>query len=186
MSLFGRTSRRRDPMLGHSFLVTLVDSTSSMALSKSDVMAAINRRATAGFSECTGLESELEIEEYREGGRNGEVLKFPTRNKWSNIVLKQGVGVGGDLWAWYRGFVEGRGRRRDGIVALLDERQFPMTVWTFRRGLPAKYVGPAFNAAQSSVAIETLEIAHEGLAMFDNADNPASGMLDLGALKEVF
>ena len=68
-----------------------------------------------------------------------------------------------DLWDWYYGFVEGRGKRRDGLIVLQNERRLPVSTWNFKRGLPAKWTGPAFNAEASELAIETLEIAHEGL-----------------------
>src|SRR5205823_11928582 len=95
--------------------------------------------------------------------RNGGALRFPGRVSWSNITLKNGMGLGTALWAWHYGFVQGVGRRRDGTVVLLDEAGVPATIWYFRRGLPVKYSGPSLNATQNNVAIEALEIAHEGL-----------------------
>ena len=59
--------------------------------------------------------------------------------------------------------MEGKGKRRDGIVALLTDLHMPHNIWYFRRGLPVKYTGPSLNAAQSSVAIESIEITHEGI-----------------------
>ena len=52
----------------------------------------------------------MQAEEYREGGRNGEVLKFPNRVTWSPITLKRGVAVSTDLWDWLYGFVTGHGQ----------------------------------------------------------------------------
>jgi phage tail-like protein len=118
--------------------------------------------AVGGFSECSGLEMSLKVEEYREGGRNSTVLKFPTRVEWSNITLKKGIG-GPALWDWHYGFVEGQGKRRDGIIALLTDLRVPHNIWYFRRGLPVKYTGPTLNATQNNVAIESIEIAHEGI-----------------------
>ena len=128
------------------------------------IMSAIFDVALGGFTECGGLEMSLQIEEFREGGNNGRALKFPTRVTWSNITLKKGVSSGTELWDWHYSFAVGRGRRRDGLIVLLDDRQVPHNVWFFRRGLPVKYTGPALNAAQSSIAIESLEIAHESRA----------------------
>jgi phage tail-like protein len=91
------------------------------------------------------------------------VLKFPNRVTWTNLTLKKGIGVGTALWDWHYGFVLGRGRRRDGTIMLLDEQRQPQQVWFFRRGLPVKYTGPSLNATQNNVAIETLEVAHEGI-----------------------
>jgi phage tail-like protein len=67
------------------------------------------------------------------------------------------------LWDWHYGFVEGVGKRRDGIIVLLNDLHLPNNIWRFSRGLPVRYVGPVMNATQNSVAIESIEIAHEGI-----------------------
>jgi phage tail-like protein len=118
-----------------------------------------------GFSECTGLELGFDVEDFKEGGNNGTVLRFPTRAKWTNIRLKRGVALSDDLWQWHYGFVQGIVTRRDGVVTLLDEQQNPVKVWAFKRGLPVRWTGPSLNAAQSQIAVEELEIAHEGLTL---------------------
>lgn len=158
------TGRRDDPVLNHNFIISLLDSSGASGLFGAVGMSAIFDVALGGFTECGGLEMSLQIEEFREGGNNGRALKFPTRVTWSNITLKKGVSSGTELWDWHYSFAVGRGRRRDGVIVLLDDRQVPHNVWFFRRGLPVKYTGPALNAAQSSIAIESLEIAHEGLS----------------------
>jgi phage tail-like protein len=158
------TGRRDDPVLNHNFVISLLDSSSVSGLFGSIGLSAIFDAALGGFSECGGLEMSLQVEEFREGGNNGRLLKFPTRVTWSNITLKKGVTSGTELWDWHYSFTEGKGKRRDGVIVLLDDRQVPHNVWYFRRGLPVKYTGPALNATQSSVAIESVEIAHEGLS----------------------
>ena len=163
MAVLGAVGVRLDPLLSYNFLISLLDTSSSLAIAKSVALAAIMDVALGGFSECSGLEMSLDVEEYDEGGRNGHTLKFPTRVKWSNITLKKGVGAGTDLWDWHYGFVEGRGKRRDGIVVLQNDLHIPNNIWYFRRGLPVKYTGPTMNAAQTSVAIESIEITHEGI-----------------------
>jgi len=162
-SVLGSVGIRPDPLLGYNFLVSLLDTSSTLALARSVALSAVLDVAVGGFSECSGLEMTLDVEEYREGGRNGTVLKFPTRVKWTNITLKKGIGAGQGLWDWHYGFVEGRGTRRDGVIALLNDLHLPNNIWYFRRGLPVKYTGPAMNATQNSVAIESIEIAHEGI-----------------------
>jgi phage tail-like protein len=159
-----------NPPLSYNFLITLVDSSSVLTT----VVTSIQHVAVGGFSECSGLESSQKIEEYNEGGRNGAVLKFPGRVSWNNIVLKRGVTLSPDLWDWYYSFVEGRGRRRDGVIALQNDLHLPVQIWNFKRGLPAKWTGPSMNATQNSVAIESIEIAHEGLVRMLP---PASGPL---------
>jgi phage tail-like protein len=163
MALLSKTALRGDPVLNHNFVISLIDTSSTLALVGSLALSAISDVALGGFSECTGLEMSLQVEEYKEGGRNSEVLKFPTRVTWSNITLKKGIGVGMELWDWHYGFVEGKGKRRDGVIMLLNDLQVPNNIWCFRRGLPVKYTGPALNATQNNVAIESIEIAHEGI-----------------------
>jgi phage tail-like protein len=157
------TGLRRDPALNHNFLISLVDSTSGVGPTAPPALASILDAALGGFSECTGLDLTLTPEEYKEGGNNGGVLKFASRATWSNITLKRGVTDGTELWDWHFGFVEGRGKRRDGVIVLLDEARLPVQVWFFRRGLPVKYSGPTLNASQNGIAVEAVEIAHEGI-----------------------
>jgi phage tail-like protein len=162
-SVRGGVGLRADPLLGYNFLINLLDSSSGLVLAAPGALSAISDIALGGFSECSGLEMALDVEEYREGGYNGTVQKFPTRMKWSNIILKKGMGAGTALWDWHYGFAEGSGRRRDGVIMLLNDLRQPNNIWCFRRGLPVKYTGPTMNAAQNNVAIETLEITHEGI-----------------------
>jgi phage tail-like protein len=151
-------------VLNHNFVVTLIDTSSTMALVGSLAGSAILDVALGGFSECSGLDITLQIEEYKEGGNNGGLLKFPTRVSWPNITLKKGVGISSALWDWHYGYVEGKGKRRDGLIVLMNELHVPNCIWYFRRGLPIKYTGPSMNAQQNQVAIESIEIAHEGIS----------------------
>jgi phage tail-like protein len=163
MAVLGTVGVRLDPVKSYNFLISLLDTSSSLALAQSIALSAINDVALGGFSECSGLEMSLDVEEYKEGGRNGEILKFPTRVKWSNITLKKGVGASTALWDWHYGFVQGQVKRRDGIIFLQNDLHIPNNIWYFRRGLPVKYTGPTMNASQSNVAIEAIEITHEGI-----------------------
>jgi phage tail-like protein len=119
--------------------------------------------ALGGFSEASGLEMTLKTEDYNEGGRNGEVLHFPTRVQWSSITLKKGISAGNALWDWHYSFVEGKGKRRDGVIVLMTDLHVPHNIWCFKRGLPVKYSAPSLNATQNNVAVESIEISHEGL-----------------------
>lgn len=154
------TALRSDPLLNHNFVIHLLDSSGTPSLG---AVADLAGSLVGGFSECTGIEMSMKIEEFSEGGRNGEVLKFAGRTSWANITLRKGISAGTGLWDWYYSFVEGRGKRRDGVIILLNELRVPSAIWQFKRGLPAKYSGPALNASQNNVAIESIEIAHEGI-----------------------
>lgn len=153
---------RSDPFMGFNFLIWLIDTSSLLAA----VMTAINMVAEAGFSECSGLDGSLKVEEYTEGGENSFVHKFPTRMSHSNIVLKRGVSFSEDLWNWHFDYVNGNGKRRDGLILMQNELHIPVKIWAFKRGLPLKWTGPTLNAGQGALAFETLEIAHEGLELF--------------------
>jgi phage tail-like protein len=163
MAVLSKTALRNDPVLNHNFVVSLIDTSSTLAIVGSALLSGLLDAAAGGFSECQGLESSLKVEEYGEGGNNGTLLKFPGRMSWGNLTLKRGVAANTSLWDWAYGFVEGRGKRRDGVVVLMDGAMVPANVWYFRRGLPLKYSGPQLNASQSNVALESIEIAHEGL-----------------------
>jgi phage tail-like protein len=154
------TPIRIDPLGGFNFYVTLIDNSS---IAGTLITASIDF-TTAGFSECSGLDATVEIMDYREGGVNDYVHRFATRASYSNLTLKHGlISLDDDLWSWHYDWVQGVGTRKDGLVFLLDDSQTPAKVWRFKSGIPTKWVGPALNASQSTVAVESLEIAHEGL-----------------------
>jgi phage tail-like protein len=154
---------RADPPFTHNFLISLLDTTSGGSLALTIALSAVLDVAVGGFSECSGLEMAMQPEEYKEGGRNGETLKFPTRVTWGNLTLKRGVGAWPTLWDWHYSFTQGKGKRRDGLIVLFNDLHLPTNIWYFSRGLPVKYAGPTLNAAQNTVAIESIEIAHEGV-----------------------
>ena len=116
-----------------------------------------------GFSECSGLALDTEVQEYPEGGRNGAVHKFPTRTKQANLVLKRGV-VDRRLWDWYDRLVQGDPQPKSVSVRVLDPAGGAVRMEVrLRAAFPCKWTGPELNAAQGSVAVETLELAHQGL-----------------------
>lgn len=154
---------RADPVLSHNFIVSLIDTSSPLAAVGSIALSAVNDVLLGGFSECSGIEAQMKTEDVNEGGNNGTVLKFPTRLQWTAITLKKGLGSSSALWDWQYSFAIGRGKRRDGLIVLMNEVHVPNSIWFFRRGLPSKWSGPSLNAGSSAVAIETLEITHEGL-----------------------
>ena len=119
------------------------------------------------FREVSGLSSETGLTEQTEVDERGRpvVRRVPGATKWGNITLKRGVDANLDLWKW-RQQVEENGpdeARVDGTIELLDNRGTPITTYKFRRGWPSKYQGPDLRADSSEVAIETIEITHEGL-----------------------
>ena len=146
-----------------------------------DVIVAVGGALLGGFQECTGLETSLDVEDYREGGLNDRVRKFPTRVTWAPLVLRRGIGFSDDLWNWHAAYASGKGKRRDGVIVLENDLHVPLKMWQFARGhLPVRWSGPAFNAKASEVAIESLEIAHEGITLTSPASSPGRGRRDRG------
>jgi phage tail-like protein len=121
--------------------------------------------ARAAFSEVSGLESETAVIEYRVGGELNTVRKLPGLTKYGNIVLRRGVTKDAELWNWRKTVVDGNVDRRNGSITLLDDARNEVVRWNFRNGWISKWDGPALNAKSNEVAIETIEIAHEGLEL---------------------
>jgi phage tail-like protein len=129
-----------------------------------------------GFQECSGLEVEMDVQEYQEGGRNDGTIRRAGRARYAPLVLKRGMflsdgdGVNRELWQWIQGVVSGVRpiARYDGLVQVMDVGDAVVASWVFDRGLPAKIRGPELNARTGEIAIEELHIAHEGLRLEDN------------------
>lgn len=115
------------------------------------------------FAEATGLEAEVAPIEYRNGSEDITMRKVPGLKKFSNITLKRGII--GDLafWNWIVEAMNGLVRRTEGSVILLNENRQEVMRWNFKRGWPCKWTGPGLNAKNNEIAMETLEICHEGL-----------------------
>lgn len=152
---------RFDPLPAFNFYVTLIEDPNNPM----DVAKAVASTLLGGFSECTGLESEIQTEDYLAGGMNDRVLRFPTRANYVPITLSRGVGFSEDLYLWHEEFLKGEGKRRNGLIFLANELRIPIKTWTFERGIPTKWQGPALNATASGTAIEKLEIVHEKLTL---------------------
>lgn len=120
--------------------------------------------ALAAFARVSGLSSETDVIEYRTGdSKLSSTLKLPGLTHYANIVLERGIVRDLSLWQWRKAVVDGHADRRNGTIVLLDAAREPVLAWRFRNGWPAKWEGPTLDAKTSEVAIETLEIAHEGL-----------------------
>ena len=148
------------PLVGSfNFSVRLVET----AKPASAIIGTFAPIVDAGFSECSGLEASMQVEELREGGRNDAVLRFPGHITHPNLKLRRGLATSTDLWKWHELYLRGRGKRRDGVIELLDDTGATVLTWRFRRGLPVRWSSSPYHAYQSALAIEELEIAHEGL-----------------------
>lgn len=118
-----------------------------------------------GFTEVSGLNISHEAVDYREGSSPVDSsIKIPGRTRFDNIVLKRGIVKGdNDFFSWMKTKQNSQIQRRDILIKLLDETHAPIMVWKVRNAFPVKYTGPQLQARNNEVAIETLEIAHEGI-----------------------
>ncbi|MCI8494598.1 MAG: phage tail protein [Dorea sp.] len=116
-----------------------------------------------GFSEASGFDASIDVIEYREGDMVQTPMKLPGLKKYGNITLKQGVADSMVMYEWMIAGVEGEVERKTITITILDETETATASWQVINAWPAKYTAPDFNATASEVAIETLEIAHEGM-----------------------
>ena len=123
--------------------------------------------STAGFSEVSGLTSDTNIIEYRNGSHPvGRVTKLPGLMKDGQVTLKRGyTQKGTELWAWRKKVIDGKTERTTISITLLDEARQPAMRWKLIECWPSKLEAPGLNGKTSEVAIETLEVAHEGLEL---------------------
>ncbi len=151
------------------------------------------------FSEVGGLNAELDIESYAAGGENTAPKKFVKAGKHPNLTLKRGVTFNTDIWDWHQQVLHGADPmiRKAGIILLLERASFikqgknagldmlaqmlrpPIAAWYFDRGLPERLTGPQLEARTNSIAIEQLDISHEGLYRVSLASIP--GVADAAA-----
>lgn len=122
-------------------------------------------QSKGAFSEVTGLTQEVQPIEYRHGlSPESGVMKQPGQVKFNNIVLKRGVVTGNnDFYEWFYKARSMQAERRDVIISLLNDSHMAVMSWTVHNAFPVKLEGPQFKASGNEVAIESLEIAHEGL-----------------------
>lgn len=123
-------------------------------------------QVVGAFRECTGLGSENEVVEYKASGPKGEFIikKVPGRMKWNNITLKRGITDAMDMWKWRKLVEDGKigEARKNGSIVMYNQQGTEIARWNFVAAWPAKLNGPAANAGNNEVAIEELEITHEG------------------------
>lgn len=119
----------------------------------------------AGFTECSGLSTDTDPIDYREGADPAmSVRKLSGLRKYGNISLKRGLTQDRELWNWRKQVIDGLVVRKAVTIVMLDEARSEVMRWNFREAWPTKWEGPGFNAKTSEAAIETLELVHEGFA----------------------
>jgi phage tail-like protein len=144
---------RDDPYAGYNFEITITEISDD------------GKAVKGSFAEVSGLEAEVAPIDYRTGSEDTRYRKVSGLQKFSNITLKRGVIADLAFWNWILLAMRGQVKRTDGAIALHDENHKEVMRWQFTRGWPCKYTGPGLNAKNNEIAIETLEICHEGLSI---------------------
>jgi phage tail-like protein len=143
-----QTGKRDDPYQQFNFLVE------------------IDGVARAGFTECSGLTTDTDAIDYREGADKAlNVRKLSGLRKYTNIVLKRGYTRDKSLWDWRKKVINGFTERRSADIILLDEARNEVLRWRIRDAWISKWDSGPFNAKTNDVAIETIEMMHEGLEL---------------------
>jgi len=119
----------------------------------------------AGFSEATIPDTSQDPIEYREGNESPTVRKIPGLIKYGNLSLKWGITDNLELYNWRKLVEQGKmsDARRNIAIIVLDEEGNPKSRWEFVEAWPTKYDAPDLNATGNEIAIENIEIAHEGM-----------------------
>ena len=125
----------------------------------------IKDQAQGVFTEVSGLQVEMDVFDYQEGGNNGFVHRLPGFTKTSNLTLKRGMTNSNDFFKWCAEIASGKFTRHNISVVMYDAAGKKLMQWDFTNAYPVKWVGPQFRAADAAAAIETLELAHEGMKL---------------------
>jgi phage tail-like protein len=123
-----------------------------------------------GFTEVSGLDVETEVIEYREGSSpEYHKTKMPGMQKFGNITLKRGTFKSdNEYFNWWNTVKLNTIERRDITISLLNENHEPVVTWKIKNAFPIKVQSTDLKADGNEVAIESLEIAHEGLSIENN------------------
>ncbi len=117
------------------------------------------------FQEVSGLDIEAQIIEYRHGNsKEFSTIKMPGIKKSGNVTLKKGVFVKDNtFWDWFSQINMNIIERKTVVISLLDEGGNPTMVWTLNNAWPTKITGTDMKSDGNEVAVETIEVAHEGI-----------------------
>jgi phage tail-like protein len=120
-----------------------------------------------GFTEVSGLDVETEVVEYRHGASPEYFkTKMPGMQKYSNITLKRGTfSSDNEYFAWWNTVKLNTIERRDITISLLNEEHSPVIVWKVKNAWPTKIQSTDLKADGNEVAIESMELVHEGLSI---------------------
>ena len=123
--------------------------------------------AVLSFEEVSGLDVEAQPIEYRHGDSPVfSAIKMPGLKKYGNVTMKKGVFKSDNkFWEWFNQIKMNTVKRVPVTISLLDEEGKPTMVWTLNNAWPSKITGTDLKAEGNEVAVETIEVAHEGLTI---------------------
>ncbi len=140
--------QRNDPYRGYNFVLE------------------IDKVARGTFAEVGGLSAEGDAVDYREGSDlQSNVRKLTGLRKYTNITLKRGYTADKSLWQWYMNIVNGVADRRNVTIVLMNEARQPVLRWNAEAAWINKIEGPGLKASGNEVAMESVELVHEGLTI---------------------
>jgi phage tail-like protein len=126
----------------------------------------IDGLTVGAFRECSGLTADGNSVEYREGTDVARtVRKLPGLLSYGNITMGRGQTLNRELWTWYTNIVNGQSDRRNGTIVLMNEAREDVMRWDVENMWIKKIEAPSFNATSNEVAMEKVEIVHEGLTL---------------------
>jgi phage tail-like protein len=141
------TGERKDPFRSFNFRVE------------------IDGLTVGSFSECSGLTADGDPVDYREGtDMHNYVRKLVGLRKFSNLTLKRGYTTNDELWRWYTNILNGIPDRRNGSIILMNEAREDVMRWNFENGWVNKIEGPSLKASGNEVAMESVDLVHEGIS----------------------
>jgi phage tail-like protein len=120
----------------------------------------------AQFLECSGLKSTTTVFELEEGGMNHRIHKLPGQSKWDNIVLRYGVTGDVSLMGWRGGIIQdefGKDSRKNGAIVVKNNQMEVVRRYNFMEAWPVSWEGPSLNSQSNELAIESIELAHNGI-----------------------
>jgi phage tail-like protein len=142
------TDQRNDPYRGYNFILE------------------IDNVPKGAFSEVGGLTADGDSVDYREGTDiQPNVRKLSGLRKFVNLTMKRGYTQDRSLWQWYVNVMNGVDDRRNVTIVLLNERRQAVLRWHAENAWINKIEGPALKASSNDVAMESLELVHEGLTL---------------------
>lgn len=119
----------------------------------------------AEFSECSGLEMNMEPKTIREGGNNGRQIHLTGPVSYGQLSLKRGMTTDFDLWDWFEQVQKRRNLRASGEIHMLSSSRGKDVIFKLSGCLPLKLRAPSLNAKDGQIAIEEMQIAYETLSI---------------------